>query len=530
MSQESAFTVLIVDDDAINLVMLERIVAKCFTPRVLKAGSGFEALDIVRSDAEVDLLLMDVQMPGMDGFETLQKIKEIPGRESLPVIFITAYDPAERLRERSFDVGGIDYITKPVDHNSLVARLKMYARFIAREKRAGQAREDSRRMFETMLSSIPEALWCGVADRKGGFVCEYVSPAVERIAGTAFAAASFTPSDWLKVVHPDDRGRLNRAIDDILYGEKAEFAGEYRVVAPDGEVRWVLGSASVHVLAHGVRRICGVLTDISARKRAEEEAEERKARLGHADKMKSLAVLVSGVAHEINNPNHFISLNLPLLRGIWADSLPLLREVRERRGPLCLGGMDFAAATVAFEELLEGIEEGSERIKTLVSSLKDLSRRDVPAKLLDIDLNLVLKGALALLGDLPRQSTRHFEVSFGKDLPMVKGDARRLEQAMVNLVQNACQSLDSPEARIAARVYAAADGSGVVFEVEDEGRGIPAAVLRHVTDPFFTTRREVGGTGLGLYLCAEIVNAHKGVLSFESEPGKGTLARMALRF
>ncbi|HEO70628.1 MAG TPA: HAMP domain-containing histidine kinase, partial [Candidatus Hydrogenedentes bacterium] len=135
---------------------------------------------------------------------------------------------------------------------------------------------------------------------------------------------------------------------------------------------------------------------------------------------------------------------------------------------------------------------------------------------------------LTLLNTMVRGSTRHFRAEYGEDLPPLRGDYQRLEQVVINLVQNACQALPDPEAAITLSTRYDAEENAVVLEVADEGCGIPSESLPHVTDPFFTTKRASGGTGLGLSIASSIVMEHGGRMTFDSAPGKGTRVSVTL--
>ena len=143
-----------------------------------------------------------------------------------------------------------------------------------------------------------------------------------------------------------------------------------------------------------------------------------------------------------------------------------------------------------------------------------------------MSLNVVLQTSLRLVENLLRKSTSRLEVDFAEALPTVRGNAQRMEQVVVNLVMNACQSLPDRDRGIRLRTYT--EGDVVGLEVRDEGVGIPEENLVHIIDPFFTTKREKEGTGLGLAVSAGIVKDHGGTLSFESVVGQGTVARILL--
>jgi polar amino acid transport system substrate-binding protein len=141
---------------------------------------------------------------------------------------------------------------------------------------------------------------------------------------------------------------------------------------------------------------------------------------------------------------------------------------------------------------------------------------------------VVLKTSIRLLENLLRKSTSRLTVECAEDLPEVRGNPHRMEQVVVNLIMNACQALPDRDKGISLRTFADQTLGTVCLEVRDEGIGIPAEHLPHITDPFFTTKREIKGTGLGLAVSASIVKEHGGTLSFESTPGEGTIARIHL--
>jgi len=126
------------------------------------------------------------------------------------------------------------------------------------------------------------------------------------------------------------------------------------------------------------------------------------------------------------------------------------------------------------------------------------------------------------------KSTSHFSIEYGKNLPVLRGNFQRLEQVIINLIQNACQALRDIQKGISVSTSYDEKMRGIVVRVEDEGVGIPSEILPHITDPFFTTKPESGGTGLGLSISSRIVKEHGGTLTFTSEVRKGTRAEIFL--
>ena len=178
--------------------------------------------------------------------------------------------------------------------------------------------------------------------------------------------------------------------------------------------------------------------------------------------------------------------------------------------------------------MLEEMQEGALRIKRIVNDLKDFARREEGAGKALIDVGDASRKAVRLVEATIRKHTDHFTADYEEDLPLVWGNSQRIEQVVVNLVLNACQALPDKSRGIAVTTRHDAARGLVVLCVRDEGSGIAPEHLPHLTDPFFTTKRDAGGTGLGLSVSAGIAKEHGGALVFESSPGQFTLACLEL--
>ncbi|WP_224958186.1 transporter substrate-binding domain-containing protein [Geomonas subterranea] len=273
-------------------------------------------------------------------------------------------------------------------------------------------------------------------------------------------------------------------------------------------------------------RTAELTREVEERRHAEEELRNRQQQLVQADKMAALGILVSGVAHEINNPNGLILLNLPVVMEAFRDAEPILEEYYEKNGDFEFGGLSYRRMREALPKLMQQMQEGSRRVKLIVEDLKDFARQQEPGQTAELDLNETVQAALRLLANLIEKSTEHFIVSLGDGIPKLNGSAQRIEQVVVNLLVNACQALPSPDRGIELATWFDQEHRQVVLEVRDQGTGIAPEHLAHLTDPFFTTKRESGGTGLGLSVSSGIVKEHGGELSFSSVPGAGTTARL----
>ena len=247
-----------------------------------------------------------------------------------------------------------------------------------------------------------------------------------------------------------------------------------------------------------------------------------------ADKMSSLGILVSGVAHEINNPTGLLLLNLPIVHEAWLDCQEILEERYEQQGDFMLGGLAYSTMRTEIPAMITDMNDGALRIKRIVNDLKDFSRQESVDSRAPFNLNDVVAAAIRLAENSINSSTDRFSVKYCSSPPLVTGNAQRIEQVIINLILNACQSLQHRGNAIEMRTFKLPQSQQICLQITDEGCGIEERNLTRLLDPFFTTRREKGGTGLGLSISSGIVKAHEGELLFESTPNSGTTVRLKL--
>ena len=279
------------------------------------------------------------------------------------------------------------------------------------------------------------------------------------------------------------------------------------------------------------KKVSGVVEvslDITEHEATKIKAQIRKEQLMLADKMKTLGILISGVAHEINNPNNFISINAALLQRIWEDSKPGLHEQIKNIPDFKLGNIPGDKLEESIDDLLFGIKDGSERIRKIIDSLKAYIR-NVPGDIKAVfDLNSAIENALFLLKNQIMRATDNFSIYQKYEKLPVEGVQQKIEQVIINVLQNACQALTSREQSIQVDTLVEPQGEWVTIKITDTGSGIKPENFNYITDPFFTTRRETGGTGLGLSISSSILDDHKGRFKFVSEPDKGTSVEIIL--
>ncbi|HBH60431.1 MAG TPA: PAS domain-containing sensor histidine kinase [Nitrospiraceae bacterium] len=277
-----------------------------------------------------------------------------------------------------------------------------------------------------------------------------------------------------------------------------------------------------------IRNVIEVTRDVTAKVHMEEEAKLVQSRLIHTNKMTSLGTLVSGVAHEINNPNSFILNNTQILAEIWGDAVKILADHYQHDKNLHLAGIAFPEVKKIAPKLLYGINDGSLRIKHIVDNLRNFSRPDKARMDGKVDINTIIMTSTSILENQIKKFTNKFEVRCKEDLPAAKGNAQQIEQVIINLIMNALQSLPHKKAGVSIHTKHNNKTNKIEIKIADQGCGISRKDLDRVTEPFFTTKFEIGGTGLGLSICDTIIRDHNGTLMIKSREGKGTVVTVKL--
>ena len=361
--------------------------------------------------------------------------------------------------------------------------------------------------------------------RSGTLTC---SEEVFRIFGISPREQAPTFPEFLRWTHHEDRKVVEQTALQAIAGKKP-YNLDYRIVLPDGEIRHVHAQAEMIPDGKGAPlRLLGTIMDITERVHAEEEARIHQQQLVQADKMVSLGILVAGVAHEINNPNHSIMSNVTALSEVWEGTRPILDRFYEDFGDFVLGGFEYSECRDKLPDMFSNALANSKRIEVIVTELRDFARHSPRESMTPVDVNSVVGSAIVLMTNMVKKSTDHFSVAYGDGMPPVLGNFQRIEQVVINLIQNACQALTTRDGAVnVATSHDPASGL-VVIEVCDEGTGIPEENLKQLGTPFFTTKRGGEGMGLGLWISTNIVHEHGGTLTFSAREGGGTRAVLAL--
>lgn len=248
-----------------------------------------------------------------------------------------------------------------------------------------------------------------------------------------------------------------------------------------------------------------------------------------SEKMASLGTMVSSIAHEINNPNSFISFNIPILKDYINALMPIVDTYAEAHPDLEIGHMAYPEFRKDISSLLDNIAHGSDRINSFVSNLKEFSQVKDKVEKDWIDLNSVIEKVLSICRLQLKKNVNSLVTRIPPNLPRIWSDPYALEQILLNLLVNAAQASDKEDSRVELSVEVRDSWlDHTKLEVKDNGCGMDEKSLQKIFDPFFTKKSAAGGTGLGLYVTHNLVQSLKGRIDVDSTPGKGSVFRVFL--
>ncbi|MGB3222272.1 MAG: PAS domain S-box protein [Desulforhopalus sp.] len=401
--------------------------------------------------------------------------------------------------------------------------LEVFCLDITEKKKA----EDSLRREKNIFSKVMETVPVGIALLDRSQQISFANSRAETIwklgpsrdhIGNFPLEWFFTELDGTPLPHDE-----NPFIKTIATQETIE-AQRIRLQWPNGEdVIISFNIAPMLDRNHKVRELVMAFQDITDKVEAEKKNALQQEQLVMADRMISLGILLSGVAHEINNPNTFILSNAQLFQEAWQTADIILDEYYRENGDFHLGGLPYSSFKSRIPTLCSRIIEGSRRIKRIVHELRQYAAGEVEQAKTNVDLNGVIQSAHILLGNMIKKSTTRFTVNLDPKLPPVRGNFQRLEQVVINIIQNACQSLHSSDDTIVVVTEYDDNSRTIQLTCRDQGIGIPSEHLVHVTDPFFTTKRNIGGVGLGLSISSNIILEHSGHMEISSNEEHGTV-------
>ncbi|WP_375474253.1 response regulator [uncultured Nostoc sp.] len=571
--------ILIVDDVPNNLKVLSDTLAQAgFEVAIATSGEG--ALQQLEH-ASVSLILLDVMMPGMNGFETCQCIKANPKTRNIPIIFITALSESVN-KVTGFELGAIDYITKPFQQGEVLARVRTHlklnqlsqsleARNTELQKLTEQLEQrvtertqelfasietlkQTQQLMRLVFDTIPH--WVGWKDINSVFLgCNQsladalnLSSPDEIVGKTDYdLQTSKEESDWYRVC---DRRIMESGQAELHLIEEWQRA--------DGQQIWL--DTSKMPLRDAKGNVFGILLvteDITERQLAQEELKQQKQNLEEAlaelqgtqvqlvqsEKMSALGNLVAGVAHEINNPVGFLGSNIQ----------PALNYIKDIFGLIDLYQQEYSTPSKIIQDEIEVIDldyiredlpklvgsmqEGVKRIRDISTSLRTFSRADSDRPIA-CNIHDGIDSTILILKHRLKPSETHPEIQVIKEygqLPLVECFAGQLNQVFMNILANAIDALEESNIGRSFEEIKTNPNCITIFtkisdckqqiniKIKDNGKGMNEQIKSKIFDHLFTTKAVGKGTGLGLAIARQIIEeTHGGKLSFDSVVGKGT--------
>jgi PAS domain S-box-containing protein len=489
MSTNDRVNILMVDDQPAKLLSYEVILSD-LGENLLKASSGREALEQLLK-ADVAVVLMDVSMPDLDGFQLAEMIREHPRFQKTAIIFISAVHLTDVDRVKGYQRGAVDYISVPVVPELLRAKVSVFAELHRKtqqleklnrelELRVAQRTEELRNsesQFRTLANSIPQLAW--IADPEGNAI--WFNERWYQYTGTDWEQMRGDSSKHL--IHPDHAKRVLAGVE-RAWGSGEPWEDTYPLRGHDGDYRWFLSRAiPLRDSNAQIVRWFGTGTDITERKLAENA-------LIRSEKLAAMGRLAGIIAHEINNPLEAISNAFFLLR-----EHPSLdgeaRHYAELAEQELIRVSHITKQTLSFYR--ESQEPVSVSIFEVIDSVLELQSRRLKANGIALD--------------------KQFRSSCA-----IQGYPNELKQVFLNLIANAIEAMKDGgclRIRVDERTEESTGRRGVKVSVCDTGSGIDAKFAKRVFEPFFTTK-ETKGTGLGLWISRGIIQKYDGTLRFRS--------------
>ncbi|GEM_PF-2465215 len=512
MQPESpASRILVIEDDRSWLAQ----VAHLFRARepgsaCLTAPDLATALPLL-AGGDLDLVLVDLNLPDSRGLETLRQVRR--ANPTASVVVMTA-DPDEDLSTEVLRNGAQDHFVKGAWDDQTLLRL-------ARQSRERMATERRLRRSEAILRAISENVMdiLAIVDDQGRRT--FTSPSYARILGYGPDEPCPALED---AVHPEDLPRVRGALNDLFAAGPSPFL-ELRLRHRDGSYR-VLEARTARFGDGDTRQGLVVARDVTERRRAEQDRAALEVSLRHAQKLESVGQLASGIAHEINTPIQFVTLNLTLMKKAFAQLNGLLDLYREALGPDPRlraaeeeADLDYLRGELpkVFQDSLDGVG----RVARIVRAMKEFTHPGVKEATL-LDLNRIA-GSAATLSANEWKYVATLDLDLEEGLPAVRGHAAELSQVLLNLIVNAAHAIGERGGMGTITLSTRSLEDQVEVRVRDTGGGIPPEHQAKVFEPFFTTKGVGKGTGQGLTICYQnIVNLHGGKIFFETVPGEGT--------
>ncbi|HLT13101.1 MAG TPA: response regulator [Marinobacter sp.] len=497
VSENSEVTVLLVDDNPQNLkVLYETLKDKGY--RLIIANEGEKALDLAHRH-HPEVILLDIMMPEMDGYEVCERLKADPDTADCAVVFLSALDDLQA-KVKGFSLGGADYISKPFQSLEVIARVKTHASVIRLERQLQARNRELQSDQARILNSISEGIY-GL-DENG--LIEFANPAsalimgcpVEDLIGKSFFDLHFATAadckDSLPVMATCRQGVAENQRDIQMHrADGSRFSAEYRATPKrdDGELH---GAVVVF------RDITVELMNEQALEEARALVQEQRDQLAHTSRLTTMGEMAAGFAHEVNQPLTAISNYARVSKRMMAKDepdLPLLRETMDK------------------------IEAQSHRASEIIRRIRRFMKKPATGKEL-LSVPALLEDTRQFAEVDMRNNEGGIDVQAEGDLPDVQADPIQVQQVTLNLIRNALEATRTAGASTPVEVSARRCGDHCVrIQVRDHGVGVPEEAEEKLFHPFYTTKDD--GMGIGLATCRSLIQAQGGEIGYERPEGGG---------
>ncbi len=278
----------------------------------------------------------------------------------------------------------------------------------------------------------------------------------------------------------------------------------------------------------GREKIFGAIRDTTDKQQMAEKLRESQEQLFQAQKMEALGTLVAGVAHEINNPINLIMYNTPLVRRIWQDFKPVLKDAARKNPRKKYGGLTYAFLDQHLDQMISDMDLAAKRVETIVGRLKDFARKSSVFDKADMSIYDAVHNSLRLAQSTLKKSNVEVRLRLAENIPLIKGHLQSIEQVILNLIINAIEAIDHDHGIISINADYDQQSQNIYLSLDDNGKGVEPSIHEKIFDPFYTEKQAQGGTGLGLSVSYSIVKAHDGKIACVSQKGKGAIFNISL--
>lgn len=515
--------ILIADDEPDTATLLTRVCER-FGYQVTIAHDGVAALEKI-SALKPDLVLLDIQMPHMDGFAVLESLRKSPETQKLPVIIVTAAATRPQDATHGIEIGADDYIKKPFNYNELMARIhaKLNARrleeqLIRRTHALEKLVEIGTILNESMrIEPLAKSLLKFISDMLDiSTAALHIYPYEGKgVFSLMLHKGTYQDNVTLDTHHDENNSLLTAAqIQTLLNIDSLEsgiictmhnnqirigqllVANDHDRLLTDDDLQVM--SSIAHQASLALRNIQHYQSVQNHAEELEERVEERTAALVNmqhqlirSEKLASLGRLSAEIAHEINNPLQPIMMNLE-------NTIDDLQSGY---------AVDVEGLEIALNE--------ATRMKGIVNRLLDYARPN-NSGFQPIDLGQIIQDIVRLTAKKANHANIQMQLHLDT-YQTIMGNKDQITQVILNLVINA---MDAIQENGEIRIQLTQVDKTIDLNIHDNGEGIPQEIIDNIFEPFFSSKEE--GSGLGLAITHSIIDGHGGTISVESQPGAGT--------